>query len=106
MPRVHQGRPPSQVIAQRSGRRTLYDVLQVSPRAEETVLQAAYRVLARANHPDLHPEASSDAMRELNEAFNLLSDPRRRAIYDLELNRQRNAEQPVEDDDPTRRHSS
>jgi DnaJ-domain-containing protein 1 len=71
-------------------RRTLYDVLQVSQQADEAVLQAAYRALARANHPDLNPDAAaSQRMRELNEAYELLSNPRRRAVYDLSLNQER-----------------
>jgi hypothetical protein len=88
--RAREGRSPDQVIARRSGQRTLYDVLQVSARADMAVLQAAYRALARAYHPDLHPaDVGQERMRELNEAYHRLSDPRRRAIYDLSLNQKR-----------------
>lgn len=66
--------------------RTYYDVLQVSPRAEPSVLLAAYRALARANHPDLNRSpAAAASMRALNEAFEVLGDPRRRTLYDLSL---------------------
>src|SRR5437763_1337104 len=86
-------RPPRTALKEltrRSGRHTLYDVLQVSQAAEEPVIQAAYRALARANHPDLNRgDSAAERMRELNEAYDLLSDPRRRAVYDLGLHQQR-----------------
>jgi hypothetical protein len=71
----------------RCGRRgTLYDVLQVSPWCEPDVIQAAYRALARTRHPDVNrdPDAE-DQMRRLNVAYQMLSDPSRRARYDEEL---------------------
>jgi DnaJ domain len=92
MSSVRPNRTALKEISRRSGRHTLYDVLQISPHADEAVLQAAYRALARANHPDLNADASAaERMRELNEAYDLLSDPRRRAVYDLSLNQQRAA---------------
>ena len=47
-----------------------YGVLQVSPSAEQEVIEAAYRRLARKYRPDVYsgPEAAS-RMRELNEAY-------------------------------------
>jgi hypothetical protein len=67
-----------------SDRRTNhYDVLQISSTATPEVIQAAYRALARAYHPDVN--AAPDAarrMRQLNEAYAVLSDPVRRAKYD------------------------
>ncbi len=66
-----------------SRRINLYEVLQVSPKAGQEVIQAAYRALARAYHPDVNP--SPDAarqMRQLNAAYGVLSDPERRARYD------------------------
>lgn len=64
----------------------LYELLQVSPRASLGVIQAAYRVLARAYHPDVNdgPE-SVRQMRRLNAAYHVLSDPQRRARYDAQL---------------------
>jgi hypothetical protein len=61
-------------------------VLQVSPWCEPEVLQAAFRALARTRHPDVNrdPDAE-DQMRRLNAAYQVLSDPARRARYDEEL---------------------
>lgn len=63
--------------------RTAYDVLQVSPRGSLEVIRAAYRVLARAYHPDVNasPQASR-RMQEVNAAYEILIDPARRAEYD------------------------
>jgi hypothetical protein len=60
-----------------------YELLQVSPRASVAVIRAAYRVLALDYHPDVNgtPEAV-DTMRQLNRAYDVLSDPGRRARYD------------------------
>jgi molecular chaperone DnaJ len=58
----------------------LYDVLQVSPHAEVEVIRAAYRALARKYHPDHGGDARR--MVVLNEAWDVLGDPTRRAAYD------------------------
>jgi curved DNA-binding protein CbpA len=58
----------------------LYEVLQVHPRAEPEVLRAAYRVLARRYHPDHGGDARR--MITLNDAWDVLGDPVRRAAYD------------------------
>ena len=57
-----------------------YEVLQVQPGAEPEVVRAAYRVLARKYHPDLGGDATR--MVALNDAWDVLGDPVRRAAYD------------------------
>jgi len=60
-----------------------YAILQVHPRAEPEVIEAAYRRLSRKYHPDVTGQADAgQRMRELNEAFEVLSDPARRRAYD------------------------
>lgn len=63
---------------------TLYEVLGVAPDASSGALRAAHRDRARRLHPDV---ASGDAaaMRALNEAWAVLSDPHRRGAYDRTL---------------------
>jgi curved DNA-binding protein CbpA len=59
----------------------VYRVLQVQEEAEDAVIQAAYRALARIYHPDgLTPDPGR--MAALNEAYELVRDPARRRAYD------------------------
>jgi curved DNA-binding protein CbpA len=60
-----------------------YRVLQIDPAAETSVLQAAYRALARRYHPD--GEAPDPArMAALNRAYALVRTPELRTAYDRE----------------------
>jgi curved DNA-binding protein CbpA len=60
-----------------------YKVLQVDPEAEDEVIQAAYRRLARKYHPDLAGGAEAAArMAALNAAWELIGEPATRAVYD------------------------
>jgi hypothetical protein len=69
-----------------------YKILQVDPLAEEEVVEAAYRRLARKYHPDVYagPDAS-ERMRELNLAYSIIGNAARRLAYDSA--RQREAAQ-------------
>jgi DnaJ domain len=60
-----------------------YRVLQVDPSAEQEVIEAAYRRLARKYHPDVNPGPdAAGRMRELSNAYDAIRDPERRAEYD------------------------
>ncbi len=67
--------------------RTHYDVLGVDPSASGASIRERYRELAREFHPDrvAGSAAGADRMPEINEAYRVLSDPARRAMYDAEL---------------------
>src|SRR5688572_5641373 len=58
-----------------------YEVLQVSPRADQETLERVFRHLAKRYHPD-HEGGDSTAFSELVEAYRVLSDPEKRADYD------------------------
>jgi curved DNA-binding protein CbpA len=60
--------------------RDLYATLQVHPLAEDEVIRAAYRTLARKYHPD--HGGDSVRMTQINDAWDVLGDPARRAAYD------------------------
>ncbi len=68
-----------------------YDVLQVSPKASAEVLRAAYKSLMQRYHPDKNPggtQATLQATQQTSriaQAYDVLSDPVKRAAYDLEL---------------------
>jgi molecular chaperone DnaJ len=61
-----------------------YQVLGVSRDADETEIKKAFRRLARQLHPDVnaHDPGAEDKFKEAAEAYEILSDPERRAIYD------------------------
>jgi len=60
-----------------------YEILQLSPNVEPPVVAAAYRRLSQMYHPDLIKDPTvSSRMTDINEAYEVLSDPARRAKYD------------------------
>ena len=63
---------------------TLYDVLEISPRASTFVVKAAYRCLAQAHHPDKNAGSDTASARlvQINHAYSVLSDPVKRLRYD------------------------
>lgn len=68
----------------------LYKVLEVDRKASIDVIEKAYKVLAKKNHPDLQStqEAKKQAeenIKKINEAYEILKDEGKRKKYDLEL---------------------
>ncbi len=67
-----------------SDRRDLYDVLGVSKNASPDDIKKAFRKMAKEYHPDLHPndKQAEEKFKEVNEAYDILSDPSKRERYD------------------------
>ena len=65
-------------------KRDFYETLGVDRGADEGALKSAYRKLAMKYHPDRNPDdPSAEAQfKELNEAYDVLKDPQKRAAYD------------------------
>lgn len=65
-------------------KRDYYEVLGVAKNADEATLKSAYRKLAMQYHPDRNPgdKAAEDKFKEAAEAYEVLSNPDKRARYD------------------------
>jgi molecular chaperone DnaJ len=64
--------------------RSYYEILGVERNADDAAIKRAFRKLAQQWHPDVSAEAeASDRFKEINEAYQVLSDPKRRQIYDM-----------------------
>ena len=59
-----------------------YKLLGVATSASAQEIKRAYRRLARKYHPDLNSSARDEQIKRLNEAYEILSDVRKRAAYD------------------------
>lgn len=81
---------------------THYEVLGVASDATTPDIRASYRARARVHHPDRTVEGVGDvSMAQINEAYRVLKDPARRALYDRSLATARTAADPT---DVTRDH--
>lgn len=65
-------------------KRDYYEVLGVDKGADDAAIKRAYRTLAKKNHPDVNPgdKDAEERFKEINEAYQVLSNPDKRAQYD------------------------
>ncbi len=64
-------------------KRDYYEALGINRDANESDIKKAYRTLAKKYHPDVSKEAGSDVkFKEIQEAYEVLSDPQKKATYD------------------------
>ena len=62
-----------------------YQILEIQNNASSDDIKKAFRQLSLKYHPDVNSEGS-DKFKEINEAFQVLSDPEKRRNYDLKRN--------------------
>ena len=65
-------------------KRDYYEVLGVPKDADDAAIKKAYRLQAKKNHPDVNPgdKDAEERFKEINEAYQVLSNPQKRAQYD------------------------
>lgn len=69
-----------------------YEILEVNKKASKEVIEKAYKVLVKKYHPDLYSgqkkEYAEKKIKEINEAYNVLTDEFMKEQYDTELEKQ------------------
>ena len=60
-----------------------YEILQINPTAEPETIHRVYRLLAQKIHPDNKETGDGERFRVLHQAYTTLSDPEKRARYDI-----------------------
>ena len=61
-----------------------YDILGVSKNANSSEIKAAFKKMAKLHHPDTG--GNSDTFKNINEAYQTLNDPNKKAEYDIKIN--------------------
>jgi curved DNA-binding protein len=80
--------PPNPQQAQAPGQPkqlTFYELLQVDPNANPTIIRYAYRFLAAMYHPDNADSGDAEQFRLITEAWKTLSDSTSRQAYDVQM---------------------
>ena len=79
----------------------LYEILEVSEKASKEVIDKAYHVLVKKYHPDLQQgeekQNAEEKMKEINEAYEILSNEEKRKKYDISLEEQRKQKEIIEE---------
>ena len=73
------------VGAKADGNADYYELLQLNPKADPDTIHRVYRILAQRYHPDNKETGDAVLFRRLLEAYAVLTDPEKRAVYDLSL---------------------
>ena len=70
-------------------KKNYYDILQINQNASPEIIEKAYKTLAKKYHPDLQEEnnkkEAEEILKEINEAYEILSNPDKKALYDQNL---------------------
>ena len=71
-----------------------YEILEVNEKASSEIIEKAYKTLVKKYHPDLYStvekKEAETKLKDINEAYQILSDSFLRSQYDLELQKEKN----------------
>jgi len=66
-----------------------YEILQLSPNADQDTIERVYRLMAKKYHPDSVQGGDEEKFKYVSDAFRVLADPVKRAGYDASYDRER-----------------
>ncbi len=64
---------------------TYYSILNIATSATQRDIKVAYRKLVQQHHPDVNTSGNDELIKQINVAYETLSDPNKKAIYDRSL---------------------
>lgn len=77
-----------------------YEILEVNEKASSEIIEKAYKTLVKKYHPDLYStvekKEAEKKLKDINEAYQILSDSFLKSQYDLELQKEKNRKQEQE----------
>ena len=79
----------STIATDAPGFRDYYETLQLSPNADEETISRVFRILVKRYHPDNADTGNTIKFNEVMEAYRVLSDPEKRAAYDVRYDENR-----------------
>jgi curved DNA-binding protein CbpA len=74
-----------------------YEILQLSQSADRETLERIFRLLAKRYHPDNPASGNEERFREVHDAYEILTDPARRAGYDVQYDKHKSMQWQVFD---------
>jgi len=84
----------SAMKSQRKARKNFYRILGVKSSSSPEEIKSAYRKLVRRTHPDLEGgKGGTEEFKRVKEAYEVLSDSHKRAVYDLKMGFRKPSEQ-------------
>ena len=79
----------SKTAADTAGFRDYYETLQLNPNADEETINRVFRILVKRYHPDNRDSGNTKKFNEVMDAYRILSDPEKRAAYDVKYDQNR-----------------
>src|SRR5436309_16103887 len=77
------------ITADVAGFRDYYEILQLSPNADEETISRVFRILVKRYHPDNGDTGNTKKFNEVMDAYRTLSDREKRAAYDVKYDQDR-----------------